>query len=299
MWLLLACNGPEDVEPVDDSVVVDESTVIHSGDTGAAMVRFVGAGGGFGHALTWDGERVLVGAPWAGSVHGLDNSEVASGDEGFGFALAVGEELLVGNPLDGSLLDGRVDSYGAVVRFDGEWLLSNGASAEIGSDIVDLPRRPSDLVRWNGLLVAGFASGEDALWIEGATVPRPEAEDAAGYALCVGDVDSDGADELVVGAPNAGVVYVLDSVDFGDAEVLEGQGRFGHAVACGDGLLVVSSPLFAEDLAGAVRIYDDLVPSTLIEGESGDWLGTSVLVVEDAVYAGAPGSIEGAVLRLR
>ena len=62
---------------------------------------------------------------------------------------------------------------------------------------------------------------------------------------------------------------------------------------------MVGAPMSGAELAGEVVIYEDLDPVAVVEGEVGDTLGASVLLSGDRIFAGAPGSTEGAVLRLR
>ncbi|HJN73346.1 MAG TPA: FG-GAP repeat protein [Myxococcota bacterium] len=295
MWLLLACNGDGDSPIHRESLPVDDTALV---ETGEPPERFVGEGGGYGHALASDGDRVFVSAPWIGSVYELDGTLHTLGPVGSGYAMAYDDDLLMGNPLEGTLSDGTEGEYGAVVRRDGGWLLSRGLGAEFPSGPVALPERPADLALWNGQRVAGMAHGTHALSIEEELVERLEPGDGAGYALCVADVDSDGVDELVVGAPNAGVVYLVED-ELETAESVVGEGRFGHSLACAEGLLVVGAPMSGAELAGEVVIYEDLDPVAVVEGEVGDTLGASVLLSGDRIFAGAPGSTEGAVLRLR
>jgi hypothetical protein len=95
-------------------------------------------------------------------------------------------------------------------------------------------------------------AGEDAPFIHGTT-----AEEQFGYSLATGDLDGDGADELIVGAPglagasgsaHTGGVYIFRADDVGAltggvaapqfaARTLAGTaglGRFGTAIAAGD-----------------------------------------------------------------
>jgi len=284
LLLSLACRGDAVDSTPPESVPLSESGESgHTGDTGGPDEAeiFSSSAEGYGFALALDGQAVLVGAPWAGEVHLLEGGLHSSEGHGYGYSLAVGDEVRIGDALSGP----------AVIRWFEGWLESDGAGALFHGEAVNLPERPADLAIWGDRRVAGLARGEAALMIDGVVIERPEDFDGAGYSLCVADVDSDGSEELIVGAPNAGRVHVLESDDFEDALTFEAEGRFGHALACSEGRLAVGAPM-----QSAVFVYDDLEPRPLLTAEV-DQLGASLLFVGEDLYAGAPGS--NAVVRFR
>jgi hypothetical protein len=238
-----------------------------------SVVTLEGSDGAFlgqGLAALGDG-RVLVGAPGAGEVRVLG-----------------GEVLLRAGPGVGGVLAARGDA----------WAASTPAGAVSGDGgLESWDRRPDALALDEaGRVWGGFAHGAAAL--RGPEeVERASPTDEAGYALLFADVRGDEAEELLVGAPGAGKVYVLDPAalpaSLADATAITlGSGRFGAALAVGsDGVLYVGAPMAGADVEGAVYAVEDGAPVEVARGDApGDQLGAALAADRGAVVAGAPGS---------
>ena len=290
----------------------------------------VTAGGGLGTSLAAGGGTRYAAAPWAegGAVWLLgaeDQLERVGGavSGAFGRGLAVHEgALIVGAPLaesgsgllwrDGALTPGAAgELLGAVVRSTALGLVvSAQGGAWRDEERFALGVRVADAAEAEGRLFLGTPSAEDALHDaqDGVGIARLSPQDEAGAAICAADLDLDGEDELAVGAPGLGVVIVLEAGarSLSEGRLIQGGGgRFGQALACGAGLLVIGAPLEGDGQRGVVYAVeagsDSLV--SLGSGESdGAELGAAVLVEADgAVLAGAPGHAGGAglVVQLR
>jgi hypothetical protein len=175
--------------------------------------------------------------------------------------------------------------------------------------------RPSSLVILaDGRVVAGFRAGLTALVVEGRSVTRAHEGDEAGLALASCDIDADGDEELVVGAPGSpddaglpsGAVYVLDpdALPGSLADVtpwLRGSGRLGAAIACGDaGTLHLGAPMVGELAEGARYVVTGRrLPTAAEVGAPGDQLGFALATGDDAVVVGAPGGPDVAGRALR
>lgn len=205
--------------------------------------------------------RVFIG--W-GSASGLtafddispsDAGILPTGQDELGWALATGD-------LDG---DGRDDlAIGAPGRSHGDGIEAGHVRLMLGSD--------SGLVAWTGVHQAmPHAAVTPAGSGTGGVLGTHEAGDAFGASLAIGDLDDDGRDDLVVGAPGdreggpaSGAVYVFQSA----AEGMRGWGRldqtgmdaneegdgFGHSVAIGN--FKSGSPYTHEIIVGAP--YEDV-----------------------------------------
>jgi hypothetical protein len=158
-----------------------------------------------------------------------------------------------------------------------------------------LPSRARALVSFQGQVVAGLPFGENALWTETGTVVRPATGDEAGTSLCVGDVDGDGEEELLVGAPGSNTVYLVrslsDSLDQAPTWTAEG-GRFGQSVACRSGEVWIGAPLHGASARGALyRVQAEEGLELFLEGHTpGSQLGFSLSASATEVWAGAPGT---------
>lgn len=209
----------------------------------ADLVRFDGATLAAGTYDPREGDRVVE----AATVDGYD------------WSLAIGEgALIAGVPAAGELRRYALDGTDAA---KGELLGSGGVNEAYGAAVA---------VRGSAV-VAGVpnasggpgVAGAGAVEVVGSETDRFEGTISQGrygstVALC-GDVDGDGANELVAGAPweaaLAGAVYVAGS----EVRLVGGSanGRFGGALGCadllGDGAedLLIGAP-FATGAAGAV-----------------------------------------------
>ncbi len=308
---------------------------------------------GFGTSLAWTTAGTLaVGAPYQepGRVYyvpdllsnGTEAQILLESDGRAGISLAsLGEDgLLVGAPWfagrAGALLDesGNVFAQGAgegqllggSLATSGEtWAASTleGWSSEDGD--VRAEAHPGAVAILNGSIVLGFPLGATAIGGELGSSDRIVEDqlttDEAGYSLAVGDLDANGHDDLVVGAPGAARVLVLWdgalprelSTGAQGLLVIQGEGaRFGHSVlvsdinADGSADLVVGAPMHGEELQGAVSMFAgplDPQGDTLVSGDAawqwegsadGGNLGTSLAAREGVLAAGAPGYADSA-----
>lgn len=272
---------------------------------------------GFGTAVAWTAdERLVVGAPWGGGgappagrvyVDGVVTLEGAPGDAVGAAVVAVGAGWVAGAPGRGAVLaaDGTVLAEGAGLgtrlAAEGDTWVAAGAEALVWSDGREepLPARPDALALGSGRLAVGWARGETAVWLDGAAIGRAGATDEAGAALAFVDLDGDGAAELLVGAPGAGRVYVVDPASppatLADAPSIVGDGgRFGAALAGAAGVAWVGAPMHGEGVEGAVyRVGAERVAEEVARGAAGDQLGFSLAVAGPLLAAGAPGGVTG------
>jgi hypothetical protein len=281
-------------------------------------------GDGFGSSLALLGQHLLVGAPRTtlGRAYSvLDGNlsllfeETQSGAGGTSVAWSVNGQALVGSPLanDGS---GRLYEEGQLKKQGGNvlgariqsttkgLLVSESRGYWLDADFVDLDARVGGLTIWQDTPVAGHPFADWVLSSSPEGSERVQALDEAGYALCAANFDDDPEQELAIGAPGAGLVYVLNpGEDLADAHRFGPQsGRFGHALACSDHLLLVGAPTAGIDLAGAAWCFsgslsDWTVGSPLQTGDAWQQLGFSVASSPQALAFGGPGTanIHGSV----
>ncbi|MFT4626422.1 MAG: hypothetical protein ACI8PZ_005099 [Myxococcota bacterium] len=274
----------------------------------------------------WDRSRSF-GSPDA-SVHGtrirsLAGSALATGD-------LAGPALLVGAPgdSDDGTFTGRAALFLGVTgsptlddadtRFPGRDILHRMGSAVALPGDLDGDGSGDVVVGARGDATNGFDAGAvgihrwpvlgDRAWADADARWLGTAElDALGTAVAAGDVDGDGALELVVGAPGADRVYVLAGdrdgvhrVEAAAARVVgAADGRLGTAVAVGDvdgdghADLWLGAPDHSEDrglaslylgpLVGAV----DVAAWSVIGTGRSDALGGALAVHGDALWVGA------------
>lgn len=223
----------------------------------------MGAPGANSPVGDWTG-RVYIGWGSPGGLTEFDDISpsvagiLPTGLDGFGSALATGD-------LDG---DGRDDlAIGAPGTDNGGGIHAGHVRLMLGSD--------DGLVAWTGVhQEMPHAAVTPAGAGTGVPLGTHEHLDYFGASLAIGDLDDDGREDLVVGAPTdkeggpySGAVYVFQSA----AEGMRGWGRldqtgmdtneagdyFGHAVAIGN--FKTGSPYNHEIIVGAP--YED------IEGE--------------------------------
>ncbi|MCK6518727.1 hypothetical protein L6R46_27175 [Myxococcota bacterium] len=287
-------------------------------------------GGGLGSSLAAGGGARFAGAPWAegGAVWRLGAEDqlepvpgAASGAFGRGLAVHDGA-LIVGAPLaesgsglvwrDGLTTPGEPgELLGAAVRSTALGLIvSAQGGARQDERVISLGARVTDAAAAEGALLLGTPSAEDAVYdvTNSVEIARLSAQDEAGAALCAADLDLDGDDELAVGAPGLGAVVVLEAGQRGLSEgrLIQGSGgRFGQALACGPGLLVIGAPLEGDGQRGAVYAVeagDEALVALGVGEADGAELGAAVLIeAEGGIFAGAPGQAGGAglVVQLR
>ncbi|MDP2307183.1 MAG: putative metal-binding motif-containing protein [Pseudomonadota bacterium] len=284
---------------------------------------------GYGTRVLITPSGVVVGAPFFGDPGATADGRVYGGLPGGGAAVSLlGEDgaragaalalladgtLLVGVPGTGGVrtlahgaLPGEpvlsLEGAGGVLAARGaSWVTSTatGAALDDGTRL-DWDRRPDALALGaDGAVWAGFARGDSALRTGDGAVARATPSDEAGFTLLLADVGADGTEELVVGAPGAGVVYLLDPTalpaSLADATpVGPGTGRFGAALAVdAAGVLYVGAPMAGATVAGAVYAVVDGVPSVRWEGtDPGDQLGFSLAAGRASLVMGAPGAAD-------
>ncbi len=320
LWLLTGCNGVVLGTGTDTETgwTVDDT----SGPSGLAEA-WTGEAlrGGLGASLVSDGEQVWAGAPWgeAGAVFalaaGLESVSLGEGVPSLGFSLALSPEgvLVAGAPLadggagrlvsadqswsGGAQLGGRVAWTGvALFALAGDQLWRDGERE-------DLPARGGGFATVGGEPVIGFPRGPQPLLWDNAEAVRFVEGDEMGFSLCATHHDDDGWPDLFIGAPGSGRVYHASGEDPfqgpGEDSYIQGPaGRFGHALSCDEGLLVVGAPL-AEQGHGAVWILEgpfgeDPGAPDLVGDVAGDWFGAAVAHTSSDVYAGAPRAHDGA-----
>jgi len=210
--------------------------------------------------------RVFIG--W-GSADGLtDFDDISPSVAGF---LPTGQDQL-----GSALATGDLDGDGHDDLAIGAPGTNNGGGITAGQ--VRLMRgSASALVAWTGVHQAmPHAAVTPAGSGTGAPLGTHEVNDAFGASLAIGDLDDDGRDDLVVGAPgdkeggpSAGAVYVFQSAAAG----MRGWGRldqtgmdtneagdgFGHSVAIGN--FKSGSPYLREIIVGAP--YEDIEAASL------------------------------------
>ena len=218
-----------------------------------------------------DDGTVLIGAPGVGEVRTATGEVRARGD-GVGGRLASRGQAWAARTRTGVY---RVTPEGTATTWD-------------------TATRPDSLaILATGEVVAGMATGPIALQgfsTDGARIdvlrsetPAGQHPDEAGWALATCDVDADGREEVLVGAPGASRVFVLPSLTTplsAAASFGTGEGRFGASIACGD-----------PDVDDAVYAYRGGVLTRLRSATTQDaQLGFALSFGDDSLLVGAPGA---------
>ena len=145
----------------------------------------------------------------------------------------------------------------------------------------------------------GSPLGDAALVLPSTEIPHTEPLDFAGYALIVTDIDADGEEEWILGAPGANRVEIRAPDGVLEATLQSDHGRFGASLASGDldgdGVpeLAVGAPASGDDIEGSIQIYSGGSLSLLEtwEGEQpGAQMGTALFIHEQSILVGSPGS---------
>ena len=311
LLLFLACSEPPPDIPADSPAPVEQSERVHTRYDAPQI------GDGFGSTLAI-GSSVFVGAPNTsrGRVYSISPAtgvslffeEPTPGAAGSALAFRTDDELLIGAPLfndgagriysntealqdGGRVLGGRILARGQDLLFtESLGLWENGVYRSVENRIFALEK-------WGALTVLGHPIGDPALLIGEEGIPRETPYDELGYAICAANFDDDEESELAVGAPGSGKVYIFNlGNSLGEASVLElGEGRFGHALACKDHLLLVGSPSFGDDLRGAAWCFEGSMDTWSIDeptfqGQAWEQLGAAVAVGTKSMVIGAPGN---------
>ena len=303
LTLLFSCSTPTPNSPLTTDFSI---TTYQSPELGDA----------FGFAVA-AGEQVLVGAPEGdlGRAYNLQKETIelifeenSFGAAGHAVAYGPDGEVLIGAPLaenglgsvyqDGAVLREGLGALGARIQpTNSGTVLSESQGFWVNNERTELPHRFSSVALWNGTWTVGMAYAEDALWTPGNTLARNHLDDLAGYSICSANFDEDPEAELAVGAPGAGLVYLLNPGDtLATAQTIgPGTGRFGHALACRDNLLLVGAPTYGENLSGAVWCFRGPMSTWKLNGPlhvGGHWqqTGFSVTVSEKIMAVGSPGS---------
>lgn len=261
---------------------------------------------GYGAALAWSEGALWVGAPFdpGGGRLYTEDALARVGGPFLGTALAVGPSgVLVGadgavEDTAGAVLASEAGIGGVIVARGGRWLTRTrtGYRWDDATE-VNLGGRPDSLALGTELQVAaGFAFGDTALvgpgGAAGASVGR-SARDELGWSMLAWDVDGDGEDEWIVGAPAGDRVDVLDPETLAlEATWTGGAGRFGHALAADARGVYVGAPMSGSDAQGAVWTCSTATSvCTLLEtgASAHDMLGFALATGGGNVFLGAPG----------
>ncbi|MCK6527006.1 integrin alpha [Myxococcota bacterium] len=313
-WSVAA--GDLDGDGVADLLVGAINVDAHGTDTGVVYLvpGPITADASLSDAPAWSyGEEGEARAGWsvalAGDVDGDGVADALVGSPGAsnrlgGSTLAqAGAAYLLAGPLapDHALTAGAARTYGG----EGDDHAGTAVAAgDVDGDgvpdlVVSAPgARPGGTGSGAVYVFSGPAAGSMGPDSASGTLAGESAEDSAGSALAVGDVDGDGIADVVVGAPgrdsggsDAGAVYVVlgpiaGTVDLADADaVLLGEAaddRAGISVAVGD----VDGDGLADVLAGAPGRNTVAVDAGMAYVLLGPVTGSGTLVDADARLAG-------------
>lgn len=193
----------------------------------------------------------------------------------------------------GTVLLEKAGAGGVLAALEQRWATRDGSGVvwDDGS-VTGLEARPDSLVLTASGVAAGFAFGETAVSFNGVTAAR-DTLDEAGWALLAFDVDGDGRDEWIVGAPGGNRVDVRDGVTLAlRASWTGGTGRFGASLASDGDYVYVGAPMAGTDAQGAVWKCEPVSGAcSLLETGLNlqDQLGFSLRWGGQNLFIGAPG----------
>ncbi|MFT5586470.1 MAG: hypothetical protein ACI9VR_004069 [Cognaticolwellia sp.] len=305
IWFFLAC-GP---------VFVDFDDTQDSGEVNLGLPDGQWSLGqpddGFGWAMHWDGQRLYMSAPGSGSLASVAGDGPLVEEEKIGLGdgsslhshqgvLFVSQSLSQGGK--GVLPDGTTGE-GASARAqlsmeEDHWVLDGHGIWQAGSH-EDLGLWASALVEYEGQWIVSTSQGSPALRTQsGLTLERISVLDEAGASMVTCDVDDDGSQELVLGAPGSGQIYIYSALDASPQLLGTGEGRFGQSLACGAEGLAIGAPMESEGQGAVYQLNgQDLV--RIYEGAG--HAGNTLLAAEEGLFVAETGAMAtdfGLVLRL-
>jgi hypothetical protein len=331
-FLSLSCNKGDDTIVIDTGDVPVVTVIEWEYKTISSPT----VGDGFGTSLALSDDGLYIGAPHGESGGVIykynDNAQLDPVMEGevagaLGAAIAFYDGALYGAaPIHGSGAGAIFRSDGVSIVGDagqllGKRLYNTGGGLYAAStsglfqvlpptlgaivqrlnlEFVDQATRAGGLVADGDSLYIGTPHGEVAVAAGVTSLEHSSPLDESGYALCKSNLLGDDRDEIVVGAPGANRVEIYTASDTESLELaktIQGEyGRFGHAVSCIDGLLIVGAPLFGDEQQGALWRFEGdsslwTVEETFLSGGN-PWaqLGFEIALGNAGeVYAGAPG----------
>ena len=278
-------------------------------------------GGGFGSALVYAGEQLVVAEPISGTVYVLGDdgpTVLQRGGALFGAALGLDEDgVVIGDPVVGQVVDAQGHSRLVGGQGTGRVLSRHGPLAAVTSEgwwsagLGHVPTAASvaQITRSAAGVWTSFRSPDLILEGPSLLVRRDDGPPDLGLSFAIADIDGDGVDELILGAPGTGLVEVRSSVGGRLLHRLQpGLSGFGTALAVGDidgdGLfeMLVGSPGCGDARQGCADLYrgtpdgpEPWLRWTGQEPEGG--LGSAVAIRRGELAIGAPHGV-GRVVRL-
>ena len=273
---------------------------------------------GFGSAIAVAQDGVWVGAPHGekGRAYRWANQRLELMVEGTGRTGAhiahTSEGIWVSAPLaqsgEGAIVDARgqlrfegSEGTGIVVSPAGSGTYAYGSGwRSMDGRMGSTDGRPTAITEANGIIGIGFAHGPTSFKTNTAQLTRTAVGDEAGFSLAAGDIDGDGIQEWIVGAPGANTVTAYNGSDLSPVAQWTGSGRFGTAIAVcdldGNGRddLLVGGPF--QGSTGEVTRYADFSQSP--SAWDFDWpestlqIGAALSCGDGSLYVGAPGNHE-------
>jgi hypothetical protein len=329
---LIACGSKSDPPPNDTGTTVTIPPI----EWGFTTITSPNVGDGFGTAIAISSDNLYVGAPHGEVgglvyIHNQTDSlaSIMQGSPGdaLGASLAFFDKMIYSAaPLSDAGAGTIYSSDGVAITGDSGQLLGkrlyatgNGLftsstaglfriiSPALGQIVPSLDlefvapsARIGGFIASGEELFIGTPYGEVSVLVGEESLPRLVPLDEAGYSLCWANLFDDDEEELVVGAPGASRVDLFSRTDSGEFELKQSisstNDRFGHALSCAEGILIVGAPLYGSDQRGAVWRFegDPLLWTTeepFLEGaEAWSQLGFSVRVnMDKELFMGAPG----------
>jgi hypothetical protein len=318
LFLLTACSSPSKLSL--DPVKPPELPVHDTAAPADADTQIFGStlDSGFGSAVLASGKRAWASAPHGSEgvvyqISGSERVELARGPGRLGSSIAMGEAgLWMGAPLlsdgAGAVLDttgsqvvSGTGSTGLALLSGSTILVVHGEGHSIGSGrLMSSLARASSIAQIGDTVGIGMTTGAIALAAGSATLPRPSPADAAGFALISADLDGDGQQEWVLGAPGSNSVHIVDPNTLTIRHTLSSEhSSFGASLCAADlnsdgqDELLIGAPS-AELSRGLVLAYstplEEAEPSASWTGdEVGDRLGTALSCSTQVIIMGAPG----------